>query len=135
MATAHTARPRGNPLLSLTKVFNPLVLLLAGTRLLPLYGVLTHCGRRSGTTFRTPVVVRPTPDGFVIPMPWGERTDWYRNIRAAGGGQVRWKGRDYPLVDPEVLDTSAAGSSFSGFQARMMKRLHINQVLHVRHQQ
>src|SRR5262245_47805752 len=95
VATAAAARrSRGVPR-SLTRLFNPLVLLLAGTPFLPLYGVITHHGRRSGRTFRTPVVVRPTADGFVVPMPWGERTDWYRNVRAAGACVIRWKGRDY----------------------------------------
>ena len=68
-----TPTPRArSPLLGATRLFNPLALELAGTRLLPLYGVLEHRGRRSGKTFRTPVVVRPTADGFVVPMPWGE---------------------------------------------------------------
>ena len=43
---------------------------------MPLYGVLTQLGRRSGKFFRIPIVPRPTSDGFVIPMPWGEGTDW-----------------------------------------------------------
>jgi hypothetical protein len=55
--------------LGLTRIFNRVVLLLAGTRLLPLYGVVEHRGRRSGRLFRTPVVARPTADGFVVPMP------------------------------------------------------------------
>ncbi|HET6317792.1 MAG TPA: nitroreductase family deazaflavin-dependent oxidoreductase, partial [Chloroflexota bacterium] len=71
-------------MLALTRVFNRLALPLAGTRALPLYGVLVHRGRRSGKTYRTPVVVRPTADGFIIPLPWGEGTDWCRNVRAAG---------------------------------------------------
>ena len=70
--------PRG-----MIRLFNPLALRLAGTRLLPLWGVLEHRGRRTGTAFRTPVVVRPVADGFLVPMPWGERTDWYRNVCAA----------------------------------------------------
>jgi hypothetical protein len=57
------------------RVFNSLVLLFAGTRFFPLYGVIEHRGRRSGRIFHTPVVVRPVADGFVVPMPWGERTD------------------------------------------------------------
>jgi deazaflavin-dependent oxidoreductase (nitroreductase family) len=77
------------------RVLNPLVLSLAGTRLLPLYGVIEHHGRRSGKAYRTPVVVRPTNDGFVVPMPWGEHTDWYRNVRAVGECVLRWRGRDY----------------------------------------
>src|SRR5689334_13417722 len=50
-----------------SRVINPLVLLLAGTRFLPLYGVVAHQGRRSGKAYRTPVVVRPTSDGFIVP--------------------------------------------------------------------
>ncbi|MBV9597097.1 MAG: hypothetical protein JOZ87_09540 [Chloroflexi bacterium] len=81
-----------------TRLFNKPVLRLAGTRWMPLYGVLEHRGRRSGTLFRTPVVVRPTPDGFVVPMPWGETTDWYptcaRRAAAAFAGRIAttWSG-------------------------------------------
>src|SRR5689334_14552823 len=96
-----SAPPRHPLILTATRILNPLVLRLAGTRALPLYGVLQHRGRRSGKPFRTPVVVRPSSDGFVVPMPWGERTDWYRNVRAAGQCVIRWKGRDYPVVPAE----------------------------------
>ena len=136
MSTAPTStQPRSRPaLLGATRLFNPVVLLLAGTRLLPLYGVLQHRGRRSGKTFRTPVVVRRIEDGFIVPMPWGESTDWYRNVRAAGGCVVRWKGRRYPLEQPEVIDDpAAAGASFGGFQRVMMARLGITHSLRLRH--
>jgi len=117
-----------------TRLFNPLVLLLAGTRFLPLYGVIKHRGRRTGSAFRTPVVVRPTGDGFVVPMPWGERTDWYRNVRAAGECVIRWKGRDYPLVQPEVIDDPAAErAGFGAFERAMMARLGITHCLRLRH--
>ena len=112
-----------------TRLFNPIVLLLAGTRLLPLYGVLQHRGRRSGKTFRTQVVVRPTDDGFVVPMPWGEGTDWYRNVRAAGECVIRWKGRDYALAQPEVIDVAAARDAFSAAQLRYMRRLGITRAV------
>jgi deazaflavin-dependent oxidoreductase (nitroreductase family) len=117
-----------------TRLFNPLSMLLAGTRLLPLYGVMNHRGRRSGKPFRTPVVVQPTSDGFVVPMPWGESTDWYRNVRAAGECVIRWKGRDYTLVDPEVFDTAAAGKAgFNDFERAAMVRFGITQALRLRH--
>jgi deazaflavin-dependent oxidoreductase (nitroreductase family) len=135
MSVATTTAPerRSNSLFkAATKLFNKPVLLLAGTRWLPLYGVLEHRGRRSGTMFRTPVVVRPTPDGFVVPMPWGETTDWYRNVRAAGGCRLRWKDRVYALAEPEVMDTEAAGASFGNFQRRMLRRFNIQKVLRLR---
>ena len=118
--------------LSVTRVFNKLVLPLAGTRWLPLYGVLEHRGRRSGRVFRTPVVVRPAANGFIVPMPWGETTDWFRNVRAAGGCRVRWKERVYVLGEPEVLDIAAAGAAFGGFQRSMLQRFKIQKVLRLR---
>jgi deazaflavin-dependent oxidoreductase (nitroreductase family) len=112
-----------------TRIFNKPVLLLAGTRWLPLYGVMEHRGRSSGKLFRTPVVVRPTSDGFIVPMPWGETTDWYRNVRAAGGCRIRWKDRDYVLAQPEVMDTASAAATFGNFQRSMLQRLNIQKVL------
>ena len=123
----------GGALRAATRRFNPLVLRLAGMRFLPLYGVVQHRGRRWGKTFRTPVVVRPTGDGFIVPMPWGERTDWYRNVRAAGECVIRWKGRAYSLVQPELMEgPTAARASFSAFERAISARLGINQYLHLR---
>ncbi len=131
MSTATTAtKPRSRTALrAATRLFNPLVLLLAGTPLMPLYGVMKHRGRRSGKAFRTPIVVRRIDDGFIVPMPWGERTDWYRNGRAAGECVVRWKGRDYPLVQPELLDSAAAKAAFGASQQAAMARFGIIQCL------
>jgi deazaflavin-dependent oxidoreductase (nitroreductase family) len=133
MSTATTASaPRRTTFLSLTRIFNKLVIPFAGTRVMPLYGILEHRGRRSGKVFRTPVVVRPTVDGFIVPMPWGDTTDWYRNVRAAGGCSIRWKGRTYNLTQPEVLEAASAESAFGGFQRSAMQRFGIQRVLRVR---
>lgn len=132
--SASRSAPRTrSPILGASKLLNPLVLLFAGTRLMPLYGVLEHRGRRSGKTFRTPVVVRPTSDGFIVPMPWGESTDWYRNVRAAGECVIRWKGRKYALVQPVVIDAAAARDAFDPTQQSMMARFGIKQALRLRH--
>jgi deazaflavin-dependent oxidoreductase (nitroreductase family) len=135
MSTPTTvSKPRSRAaLLGATRLFNPVVLLLAGTPLLPLYGVLQHRGRRSGKAFRTPVVVRPIEDGFIVPMPWGERTDWYRNVRAAGECVIRWKGRDYPLAQPEVLDATAAHAAFGPVEQAALVRFGISQCLRLHH--
>jgi deazaflavin-dependent oxidoreductase (nitroreductase family) len=134
--STNTAPTRRSPgaIRGLGRVFNPLVLLLAGTRFLPLYGVIEHRGRRSGKVFHTPVVVRPTSDGFIVPMPWGEGTDWFRNVRKAGECVIRWKGRDYNLAQPEVLDAASAAvtPAFSRPQRAMLSRLGINQALRLR---
>jgi deazaflavin-dependent oxidoreductase (nitroreductase family) len=128
---AAAARPR-NPIATISRIVNPLVVLFAGTRLLPLYGVIRHRGRRSGKTFQTPVVVRPIERGFIVPMPWGEGTDWFRNVRAAGGCVIRWKGRDYDVVEPEAVDTQQVLSAFNGPTRAGMTRFGIKQVMRVR---
>ena len=116
-----------------TRVFNPLAMLFAGTRLMPLYGVLEHRGRRSGKVYRTPVVVRAVDDGFIVPMPWGLGTDWYRNVKAAGGCSIRWNGRDYTLVEPEVInDAASVAPAFSKSQLAAMRRFGIEYALHLR---
>lgn len=128
------AKPAPAGLVRLTHLINPLVLRFSGTRILPLYGVLTHRGRRSGKTFRTPVVVRPTRDGFIVPMPWGEGTDWYRNLLAAGECVIRWKGRDYPLVRPERVENAAeAKDGFNALIRAIMPRLGITRAVRLHH--
>jgi hypothetical protein len=41
-------------------------------------------------------------------LPFGSSTQWPRNVLAAGGCALRWKGRDYATVDPEIVDWSTA---------------------------
>jgi deazaflavin-dependent oxidoreductase (nitroreductase family) len=133
MATAQhpTSTASGGGVRAAARVVNPVVAQLAGRRFMPLYGLLKHRGRRSGRMFQTPVVVQRTTDGFLVPMPWGERTDWYRNVRAAGGCVIRFHGRDYAVAEPEVLPT--ARSPFNGFERAAMARLGITRSLHLRY--
>src|SRR5712691_5311194 len=95
-----------------TRRLNPLMLSLAGSRRLSMFAVVYHRGRRSGRSYATPVGARPTADGFVIPLTFGERAEWFRNVQAAGGCMIRWKGVDYPLVEPEVVDWATVRASF-----------------------
>ena len=95
-----------------THVFNPLAMPVARLGVIPLWGVVRHRGRKSGRMFATPIAVAATSDAFVIPLPWGERTDWCRNIVAAGGGTIRYRGSDYLVRDPQVVSVDVARSAF-----------------------
>ncbi len=60
--------------------------------------MLTHRGRRSGRTLDTVVeVVRydPATQECLVMAGWGERTQWYQNLRAGGALQVDVAGRRY----------------------------------------
>ena len=112
--------------------FNALVLRFAGRRYLRLYGVVHHRGRRSRRTYRTPVVVRPTADGFVVPLAFGERADWFQNIRAAGGCKISWNGTSYSVVDPVVIDWPTARQAFSHLEQILAPVVGIERCVRVR---
>jgi deazaflavin-dependent oxidoreductase (nitroreductase family) len=116
-----------------TRLFNPLTLKLAGSQRLPLLAVIYHRGRRSGRPYATPTAARPTADGFVIPLTFGERSDWFRNVRAAGGCVIRWKGVAYAVVEPEVVNWAAARSAFTPVKRALLRLIGIERFVRLRH--
>ncbi len=84
-----------------TRVINPITRLFAGW--LPGLAILTHVGRRSGRTYRTPINVFRRGDDYVFALTYGADVDWVKNILAAGGCEMRTRGRDIRLVEPEVF--------------------------------
>jgi deazaflavin-dependent oxidoreductase (nitroreductase family) len=73
---------------------------------LPPWAVIIHRGRRSGRLYRTPVVARKRGRRFAVTVLYGERSDWVRNLLAAGGGQVVRGGRTYELLAPRLVQPS-----------------------------
>jgi deazaflavin-dependent oxidoreductase (nitroreductase family) len=116
----------------MTHAVNGVVNRVAGRRWTPLWGAIRHQGRRSGRAYITPVVLRPVPGGFVVPLPWGPTTDWCRNVLAAGGAQVRWKGADRDVVRPEVVDVASVREAFDPFSRLVMSRAQMTRCLLLR---
>ena len=100
---------------------------------MPLLGIIHHRGRRSGRPYTTPLVVRPTKDGFVLPLTFGEKADWFRNVQAAGRCTVRWKGVDHPLIEPEVVDWATVRSAFSPLLRVLVPVIGIEQFVRLRY--
>jgi len=71
--------------------------------------VLRHVGRVSGTAYRTPVGVVPVDGGFVINLVYGRRTEWLRNVLAAGEGVIELEGRELACVRPRVVALAELG--------------------------
>ena len=84
------------------RMLNPVARRLAVNRL-GVLASLKHIGRRSGQEYVTPVLAVPFRDGFVIPLAYGMRVDWFRNVMAARGCKLVWKKQEYLLEKPEVL--------------------------------
>ncbi|MBV9384653.1 MAG: nitroreductase family deazaflavin-dependent oxidoreductase [Streptosporangiaceae bacterium] len=85
----------------LTKVLNPVMAKVTGRRHFGGAARLTHRGRRSGKPYVAIVGAHLTGDTAVIPLTFGNTSDWVRNVRAAGGCTIRLNGADYTLADPE----------------------------------
>ena len=115
-----------------TRLLNPLILSLAGSQHLPMFAVIHHRGRRSGRSYSTPLGARPTADGFVLAITFGKQADWFRNVQAAGGCVIRWKGVDYPLIEPEVVDWATARPAFYPLERVVMPIIGIEQFVRLR---
>ena len=102
-------RPRrSGPIRANARSFGPIANRLAGRRLFPLWVILRHTGRTSGTAYATTVVAIRTPDGFMIPLPFGSATQWAKNLFGAGGGSLRSHGREYRIVEPRIVSREVA---------------------------
>jgi hypothetical protein len=95
--------------------------------------VIYHRGRRSGRSYATPLGARPVADGFVIPITFGEQANWFRNVQVAGGCVIRWKGANYSLIDPEVIDWATTQSAFYPVEWVVMPLIGIEQFMRLRH--
>src|SRR6266403_5201390 len=70
---------------------------------LPGFGILTHVGRKSGRVYRTPVNVFRAPDGFLIALTYSSQSEWVKNVLAAGGCELKTRGKRYQLSAPKVV--------------------------------
>ena len=67
----------------LTPILNPLMRKLAGRRHVPLGAQVRHIGRTSGRAYVTTAGARVHGDVAVIPLTFGNQSDWAKNVRAA----------------------------------------------------
>jgi deazaflavin-dependent oxidoreductase (nitroreductase family) len=88
-------------------VLNPVMKLVAGQKYW-YAGAVEHTGRHSGETYTTPVVIDRVSDGFIIPLPYGTKVDWLRNVLAAGTATLRVHGETCRAVEPKVIDAATA---------------------------
>jgi deazaflavin-dependent oxidoreductase (nitroreductase family) len=109
-------------LLSIGHGLNPLTVALARRQSRTRLAIIEHRGRRSGRIYWTPVEARRASDGgFVIPLTWGERTDWFQNVRAANGCIVHWRGAEYSVAQPEIVEGPDARSTFHPVERVILK--------------
>ncbi len=92
----------------MTRVLNPLMGKLAGRRHAAMAAELRHVGRTSGRAYVTSVGAHVSGDIAVIPLTFGNQSDWSKNVRAAGGCSIRVGGQDYAATEPVFVDRADA---------------------------
>jgi deazaflavin-dependent oxidoreductase (nitroreductase family) len=126
-------KPRfGGVLWRAARAVNPIMLPLAGKRWNPIFAVAEHRGRKSGRQYVTPVAARRVDDGFVIALAFGAQAEWHRNLVAAQGGTIRWRGRAYPVGAPERIDIATALPAFMLIQRLALRIARVDGYVRVR---
>ena len=126
-------RPRvSGPIRRIARPFGPLDMPIAGTWWFPFYAILRHTGRTSGKAYSTPVVALRTHDGFIIPLPFGNATQWARNLFASAGGALRFAGTEYQVVEPQVVDHELARAYLPPLVRVLSARLGLREFVLVR---
>jgi deazaflavin-dependent oxidoreductase (nitroreductase family) len=79
-------------------------------RYLPGFSVITHRGRKSGKPYETIVTAYRKGNVLAIALAHG-KTNWVKNVLAAGEAEVRLTGKTVHITNPRILP---AGSDAQG---------------------
>ncbi|HEY4227544.1 MAG TPA: nitroreductase family deazaflavin-dependent oxidoreductase [Candidatus Limnocylindrales bacterium] len=126
-------KPRfGGVFWRISRLTRPVTLPLAGKRWNPIFAVIEHRGRKTGRVYRTPVAARRRENGFLIALAFGAQVDWYRNLVAAGGGTIRWRGDVYSVTSPERVAAATVLTTFDPVQRLLLRIAGIDGYVQVR---
>jgi deazaflavin-dependent oxidoreductase (nitroreductase family) len=102
------------------KYFNPMIKPIA--RFLPGMATIKHRGRKSGKAYET--IVTAYRKGNLVAIALGHgKTDWVKNVLAAGEADLHFIRRDVHLVNPRIVP---AGGDAEGLP--LMARLQAKRV-------
>lgn len=94
--------------------------------------VIRHVGRKSGTSYETPVGVVETEQGLIIALPYGTSPDWLKNVLAAGSAEVVHEGRISRVEDPEVVPATEVTAHTSRGGLFLQRLYGVDQALRLR---
>lgn len=95
-------------------------------------GVLRHRGRSSGKAYATPVTIKPSDGAFVMAMVYGRRTDWVKNVLAAGSAVIELDGDTVQVDQPEIVPMAEVADAFSAGDQRVNRLIGVDECLRVR---
>jgi deazaflavin-dependent oxidoreductase (nitroreductase family) len=109
-------------------IFNRITLIFAGTGKDP-FSVIRHIGRHSGRIYRTPVLASYVDETILIPLSYGEKVDWLRNVLAKGGCEILRQNKWMSTVNPVVIDTETAFTLLPEKRRKLFERFKLEKFL------
>jgi len=98
---------------------------------IPPFLLLHHVGRKSGTPYTTPVWAFRQPDGFLIVLTYGPRTDWLQNLQVAGTCTATYRGETWRLANPEVRHGDPTRQPLPWLVVRFVRMIGVEDILYV----
>jgi deazaflavin-dependent oxidoreductase (nitroreductase family) len=108
-------------------VTNRVTRLFAGR--VPGFAIVIHKGRKSGKEFRTPLNAFATNEGFAIPLTYGPETDWVKNVLAAGGCALAYRGQTIQLTEPRLSTIANERDRFPALVRFILDLINVEKVL------
>ena len=93
--------------------------------------IVEHVGRRSGTTYQTPIGTEAVPGGFLVALPYGTTADWVQNVLAAGGAVITAEGETVRVDQPEILAATEIADQLPASEQRLLRLFNVEQFLRV----
>jgi len=104
------------------KYFNPMIKPFA--RFLPGMATIKHRGRKSGKPYET--IVTAYRKGNVVAIALGHgKTDWVKNVLAAGEADLHFIRRDVHLVNPRIVPAGGDATGLPSMARMQAKRVAI----------
>jgi deazaflavin-dependent oxidoreductase (nitroreductase family) len=93
--------------------------------------VLSHVGRTSGATYRTPLEAHPIDSGYIFILVYGSDSDWVQNVLASSEATLDMDGGTFKLVNPKLVSNEDAWKLLSSDTKEPPKFLRIDEYLQV----
>lgn len=103
-------------------VTNPVVGQLAG-KVPGMLVMVSHEGRWSGRQFRAPVAAQVNDAKVIIPLTYGDRADWVKNVLHSGRALIRHNGEMIRAVHPRIVGADQAIPEFPWPLQLIMRRI------------
>jgi deazaflavin-dependent oxidoreductase (nitroreductase family) len=91
--------------------------------------IIQHVGRSSGKPYRTPIGTWRVGDTYYVIVVYGPKTDWLRNVLAAGSAVLEVDGEQVPVTNLRLVSIDDAFAGAPTNLSRPPRFLRITQCL------